>query len=60
MKNVSIMGVRQFLEEGGSQKNNICWVLPKNEGLENLQGASQKIGRRVFLRGEGLIPRCTL
>ena len=59
MKNVNIMSVDQFLEEGGSQKINIYGELPKKDGLDKLQGAWQKIGRRMFLRGE-LIPRCTL
>ena len=53
MKNVNILGVHQFLGEegGGSQKNNIYGKLPKKEGLDNLWGAWQKIGRSVFLRG---------
>ena len=46
------MGLHQFLEQEGSQKNNIYGELPKTGGLDNLQGAWQKIGR-VFLRGRG-------
>ena len=54
MKNVNIMGVHQFLGEGGgrSQKN-IKEELPKKGGLNNLQGAVQKIGGMVFLMGGG-------
>ena len=57
IKNVNIMGVHQFLGKDGSQKNNIYGELPKKGGLDNLEGAWQKIGR-VFLRGGGggLIP----
>ena len=58
MKNVNIMGVYQSLGEGCYKKNNIYGELTKKGGLDNLQGAWQKIGRRLFLRG--LIPRCIL
>ena len=51
MKNVNIMGVHQFLGEGCHKKNHIYGELPKKGGLDNLQGAWQKIRRRVFLRG---------
>ena len=52
MKNVNIMGFHQFLWEGGHKKYiYIYGELPKKGGLNNLQGAWQKIGRRVFLRG---------
>ena len=53
MKNVNILGVHQFLGEVGGHKKQIYGELPKKGGLDNLQGAWQKIGR-VFLRG--LIP----
>ena len=58
MKNVNIVGVHQHLGEGDHKKNNTYGELPKKRGLDNLQEAWQKIGRRVFLRG--LIPPCTL
>ena len=49
MKNVNIMGVHQFLEEGrGVTKNNLHGELPKKGVLDNLQGAWQKKGRRNF------------
>ena len=51
MKNVNIMGVHEFLGGGGAQKNNIHGEFPKKGGLDNLQEAWQRIGRRVFLRG---------
>ena len=51
MKNVNIMGLHQFLGEGGSQKPIIYGELPKKGDLNNLQGAWQKIGKRVFLKG---------
>ena len=50
MKNVKIMGVHKLLGEGVT-KNYMYGELPKKGGLDNLQGAWQKIGRRVFLRG---------
>ena len=52
MKKVNIMGVHQFLGQGGGDKKTIYnyGELPKKESLNNLQGAWQKIGRRVFLR----------
>ena len=50
MKNINIMWVHQFLGEGVT-KSNIYGELPKKRGLDNLEGAWQKIGRRVFLRG---------
>ena len=50
MKKVSIMGVHKFLRGWGSQKT-IYGELPKNGDFDNLQGAWQKIGRRVFLKG---------
>ena len=50
MKNVKIMGVHKLLGEGVT-KNYMYGELPKKRGLDNLQGAWQKIGRRVFLRG---------
>ena len=46
MKSFHIMGVHQFLGEGGHQKNNILMELAK-------KGAWQKTGKRVFLRGGG-------
>ena len=52
MKNVKIMGVHKLLGEGVT-KNYMYGELPKKGGLDNLQGAWQKIGRRVFLRGWG-------
>ena len=52
MKNVNIMGVHQFLGEGG-QKKTIYLENCLKRGLGNLQKAWQKIRR-------GLIPRCTL
>ena len=48
IKNITIMGVHQFLGEGVT-KNNIYWKLPKKRGLDYFQGAWQKIGRRLFL-----------
>ena len=58
MKNVNIMRVHQFLEEGVFIKKQYIWEI----SLDNLQEAWQKIERGVFLRGggEGFIPRCTL
>ena len=50
MKNVYIIGVHQFYGRGVT-KNNLYEELPKKGGLDNLQGAWQKIGRRAFLRG---------
>ena len=55
MKNVNIMGFRQFLGEnwgavgggGGGTKSNKYGELSKKGGLDNLQEAWQKIGRRV-------------
>ena len=44
-----MLGVHQFLGEGVT-KNNIYGELPKKEGLDNLQGAGQNIGRGVLLR----------
>ena len=38
VKNVDIMGVHQFLEEGGSQKNNIYGELLKKGGLAKNRG----------------------
>ena len=35
----------------GSQKSNIYGELPKKGYLDNLQGAWQKIGKRMFLSG---------
>ena len=58
MENVTIMGVQQFLGEGGSQETIYMWNCLKG-GLGQFAGAWQKIGRRMFLRG-GLILRCTL
>ena len=49
MKNVNIMGVHQFSGEGIT-KNNVYGEFPKKGGLDNMQEACQKIGRRVFLR----------
>ena len=56
MKNVYIMGVHKLLGEGDHTKIYIYNIyiygeLSKKWGLDNLQGAWQKIGRRVFLRG---------
>ena len=51
MKDVNIMGVSVMFRGWGSQKNNIYGELPKKRDLDNLQGAWQKIGRRVLLRG---------
>ena len=59
MKNANIVGVHQFLGEGGHKNRIIYGELPKKGDLDNLQGVWQKIGKRVFLEG-GLIPRCTL
>ena len=44
MKNVNIMGVHQFLGEGGHKSQPYIGNCLKG-------GAWQKIGRRVFLRG---------
>ena len=46
------MGVHQFLGEGGHTKTIYMENFLKR-GLDNLQKAWQKIGRRVFLKGEG-------
>ena len=51
MKNFNIMRLHQFLGEGGSQKPIIYGELPKKGDLNNVQGAWQKIGKRVFLKG---------
>ena len=51
MKNANIMGIHQFLGEGGNEKNNKYGELPKKGALDNLQGAWKKLGRRVFFRG---------
>ena len=51
MKNVNVMGVHQFLGEEGHKKNNIYEELHKKGSLDNLLGAWQKIGRRVFWGG---------
>ena len=51
MKDVNIMGLSVMFRGWGSQKNNIYGELPKKGDLDNLQGAWQKIGRRVLLRG---------
>ena len=48
MKNIT--RGHQFLG-GAVRKNNIYGDLSKKGGLDNLQGAWKKIGRRVFLRG---------
>ena len=50
MKNLNIMGVHQFSVEGVT-KNYIYGELLIEGGLDNLQGAWQKIAKRVFLRG---------
>ena len=42
MKNISILGVHQFLGEGGGTKNNTYRELPKNGCLDNLQGLGKK------------------
>ena len=47
MKNVNIMGVHQFLEEGRGgrvTKSNIYRELPKKGGFDNLHGFWQKNG----------------
>ena len=52
MKNLHIMGVQQFLGEGGGGSRKTIYLgncLKK--GLGNLQKAWQKIRRRVFLGG---------
>ena len=49
MRNFNIMGLHQFLGERGSQKTIDMGSCLKKGGLDNLQGAWQKIGR-VFLR----------
>ena len=55
MKNFNIMGLHHFLREGGGVIKTIYrGELPKKGSLDNLQGAWQKRGRRVFFR-EGLI-----
>ena len=50
MKNVNIMEVHQFGGEGVHKKT-IHMENCLKRGLDNLQKAWQKIGRRVFLRG---------
>ena len=54
-KNVNILRIHQSLRKGkgggGSQKSNIYGELPKKWCLDNLQGAWQKIGKRMFLSG---------
>ena len=42
MKNVNIMGVHQFLVEGGHKKNNIYWELPKKGAWTICRGLGQK------------------
>ena len=53
MKNIFIMGFHQFLEQKGGRGLKKTQYIGGNalkQGLDNLQGASQKIGWRVFLR----------
>ena len=51
-RNFNIMGVHQFLGEGGGHKKTIYRrKLPKKGSLGNLQRTLQKRGRRVFLSG---------
>ena len=42
MKNVNIMGVYQFLVEGGYKKNNIYGELPKNGAWTICRGLGKK------------------
>ena len=51
MKNVNLMGVHQFLGEGGHKKRYIYKELPKKGGLSK--------NRKGVFEG-GLIPQCTL
>ena len=60
MKNVYIMGVRQFLGEEGHKKEYIYMGNSLKRGLDNLQKAWPKIRRRVLLRERELISGCTL
>ena len=54
MKNVNIMGFYQVLVEGCHKKIYIYMYgkLPQKRDLDNLQGALQKIMRRVFFSGD--------
>ena len=54
MKNVNIVGGSPIFRGERSQKNNIYGEWPKKGSMDNLQGAWQKIGRTVFLRGVDL------
>ena len=61
MKKLTIMRVHQFLGEGGQKKKTIYrGVCPEKGDFDSLQGTWEKRERRLFLRGEGLIPQCTL
>ena len=42
MKNVNVMGVHQFLGDGGHKKAIVYGELPKKVSLDNLQRAWQK------------------
>ena len=59
MKNVNIMGVYQFLGEGGGHKKYIYGELPKKGGTWTICWGLTKNREGVFEKGE-LIPRCTL
>ena len=50
MKNFNIMGVHQFLWDGGKKNQYIERTAQKGRGLDNLQGAWQK-RVRVLWRG---------
>ena len=54
MKNANVMGVHQFLGDGDHKKAIIYGELLKKVGLDNLQWAWQKIGRRLLLREGGV------
>ena len=60
MKNLHIMGVQQFLGEGGGgvTKKNIYGELPKKGFGQFAEGLAKNKDESVF-EGE-LIPRCTL
>ena len=60
MKKLTIMRVHQFLGEGVRKKTIYRGVSPEKGDFDSLQGTWEKRERRVFLRGEGLIPQCTL
>ena len=60
MKNFNIIGVHQFLGEGGHKKNNIYGELHKR-GLGEFTGGLAINRQESVFEGEGvLISRCTL